>query len=95
MSWRRTSTLCRYADNVIAQQLSQISGVAQVVIGEERKIGQWVQVDPTKLVTTGQTLCVSPRSPCSQEDFRLPVSAPMLGGQRSAQENPDRPLQEY
>jgi hydrophobe/amphiphile efflux-1 (HAE1) family protein len=45
-----------YADTVIAQQISQISGVAQVVIGGEQKPAVRVQVDPAKLQTRGLTL---------------------------------------
>ena len=38
-----------YADNVVAQQISQIPGVAQVIIGGEQKPAIRVQVDPAKL----------------------------------------------
>jgi multidrug efflux pump subunit AcrB len=44
-----------FADNVIAQQMSQISGVSQVVIGGEQKPAVRVQVDPAKLQTRGLT----------------------------------------
>ena len=45
-----------FADNVIAQQISQITGVAQVIIGGEQKPAIRVQVDPAKLQTRGLTL---------------------------------------
>jgi hydrophobe/amphiphile efflux-1 (HAE1) family protein len=45
-----------YADTVVAQQISQITGVAQVVIGGEQKPAVRVQVDPAKLETRGLTL---------------------------------------
>jgi len=45
-----------FADNVVAQQISQINGVAQVVIGGEQKPAIRVQVDPAKLQTRGLTL---------------------------------------
>jgi hydrophobe/amphiphile efflux-1 (HAE1) family protein len=45
-----------YADNVLAQQISQITGVAQVIIGGEQKPAIRVQVDPAKLQTRGLTL---------------------------------------
>jgi hydrophobe/amphiphile efflux-1 (HAE1) family protein len=45
-----------FADNVIAQQISQITGVAQVSIGGEQKPAIRVQVDPAKLQTRGLTL---------------------------------------
>ena len=44
------------ADNVVAQQISQITGVAQVIIGGEQKPAIRVQVDPAKLQTRGLTL---------------------------------------
>jgi hydrophobe/amphiphile efflux-1 (HAE1) family protein len=45
-----------YADTVVAQQISQISGVSQVIIGGEQKPAVRVQVDPAKLETRGLTL---------------------------------------
>ena len=45
-----------YADNVLAQQISQIAGVAQVTIGGEQKPAIRVQVDPAKLQARGLTL---------------------------------------
>jgi hydrophobe/amphiphile efflux-1 (HAE1) family protein len=49
------TTVDDYADNVLAQQISQISGVAQVTIGGEQKPAVRVQVDPAKLQTRGLT----------------------------------------
>lgn len=45
-----------YGNNVIAQQLSQIKGVAQVDIMGERKPAVRVQVDPGKLASLGMSL---------------------------------------
>src|SRR5205085_4036660 len=45
-----------FADTVVAQQISQISGVAQVVIGGEQKPAVRVEVDPAKLQSRGLTL---------------------------------------
>ena len=45
-----------YADTVLAQQISQISGVAQVFIAGEQKRAVRVQVDPSKLAAMGLTL---------------------------------------
>src|SRR5579883_3411331 len=45
-----------YAENIIAQQLSQISGVALVNIGGQQKPAIRVQVDPEKLATKNLTL---------------------------------------
>src|SRR5262245_36274976 len=44
-----------FADTVIAQRISQITGVAQVSIGGEQKPAIRVQVDPAKLQTRGLT----------------------------------------
>jgi hydrophobe/amphiphile efflux-1 (HAE1) family protein len=49
-------TVDQYADTILAQQISQISGVAQVTIGGEQKPAIRVQVDPAKLAATGLTL---------------------------------------
>jgi hydrophobe/amphiphile efflux-1 (HAE1) family protein len=45
-----------YVDNRVAQQISQLPGVAQVQIGGEQKPAIRVQVDPAKLVASGLTL---------------------------------------
>ncbi len=45
-----------YADNILAQQISQISGVSQVFIGGERKRAVRVQIDPARLAAMGLTL---------------------------------------
>ncbi len=45
-----------YADNILSQQISQISGVAQVFIGGEQKRAVRVQVDPSRLAAMGMTL---------------------------------------
>jgi len=45
-----------YADNILSQQISQIEGVSQVLIGGEQKRAVRVQVDPAKLSAMGMTL---------------------------------------
>jgi hydrophobe/amphiphile efflux-1 (HAE1) family protein len=45
-----------FAENVIAQQISQISGVALVLVGGQQKPAIRVQVDPGKLQARGLTL---------------------------------------
>jgi multidrug efflux pump len=49
-------TVDDYADVVLSQQMSQISGVSQVIIGGEQKRAVRVQVDPAKLAAMGMTL---------------------------------------
>jgi hydrophobe/amphiphile efflux-1 (HAE1) family protein len=45
-----------FADNILAQQISQIAGVAQVYLGGEQKRAVRVQVDPARLASMGLTL---------------------------------------
>ena len=45
-----------YADNILSQQISQITGVSQVTIGGEQKRAIRVQVDPARLAAMGMTL---------------------------------------
>ena len=45
-----------YADNFLAQQMSQVRGVAQVQIWGEQKPAIRIQVDPAKLASAGLTL---------------------------------------
>jgi hydrophobe/amphiphile efflux-1 (HAE1) family protein len=45
-----------FAENVVAQQISQITGVALVAIGGQQKPAVRVQVDPAKLTSRGLTL---------------------------------------
>jgi len=45
-----------YADEILAQQISQIGGVSQVIIGGEQKRAVRVQVDPARLAAMGMTL---------------------------------------
>jgi HAE1 family hydrophobic/amphiphilic exporter-1 len=45
-----------YADSYLAQQISQVTGVAQVAIGGEQRPAIRVQVDPAKLATRGLSL---------------------------------------
>jgi hydrophobe/amphiphile efflux-1 (HAE1) family protein len=45
-----------FAENVAAQQISQVAGVAQVFIGGQQTPSVRVQVDPAKLTASGLTL---------------------------------------
>jgi hydrophobe/amphiphile efflux-1 (HAE1) family protein len=45
-----------YADSFLAQQISQVSGVAQVSLGGEQRPAIRIQVDPAKLASRGLTL---------------------------------------
>jgi HAE1 family hydrophobic/amphiphilic exporter-1 len=45
-----------YAENILAQQISQIAGIAQVSIGGQQKPAVRVQIDPNKLAAVGLQL---------------------------------------
>jgi hydrophobe/amphiphile efflux-1 (HAE1) family protein len=45
-----------YAENVLAQHISQIAGVAQVTIGGQQKPAVRIQVDPAKIASLGMSL---------------------------------------
>ena len=49
-------TVDDYVDNFLAQQISQVSGVAQTLIGGEQKTSIRVEIDPGKLAAAGLTL---------------------------------------
>ena len=49
------TAVSEYADNFLAQQISQVQGVAQVSIGGEQKPSIRVQLDPGKLAARGLT----------------------------------------
>jgi HAE1 family hydrophobic/amphiphilic exporter-1 len=53
-----------YVETKLAQQISQLSGVAQVLIGGQQKPAIRIQLDPAKLVAKGLSL----------EDVRTPLS---------------------
>jgi hydrophobic/amphiphilic exporter-1 (mainly G- bacteria), HAE1 family len=47
------TTVDDYAENVLAQQISRIPGVAQVAIGGQQKPAVRIQVDPVKIASMG------------------------------------------
>jgi HAE1 family hydrophobic/amphiphilic exporter-1 len=47
------TTVDDFAENILAQQISQIPGIAQVSIGGQQKPAVRVQIDPTKLAALG------------------------------------------
>jgi hydrophobe/amphiphile efflux-1 (HAE1) family protein len=50
------TTVDDYADNVLAQHISQVAGVGQVIIAGEQKPAIRIQVDPARLAASGLTL---------------------------------------
>ena len=69
-----------YADNVLAQQISQMSGVGQVFIAGQRKRSVHVQVDPAKLAAMGMTL----------EDVRTALVGSTVNGAKGTIDGPKR-----
>jgi len=63
-----------YADTILAQQISQITGVAQVLIVGEQKPSVRVQIDPQKLASVRLGL----------EDVRMVLSAATLDGPKGS-----------
>ena len=53
---RPVTEVSDFADNVLAQQISQIQGVSQVNIGGQQKPAIRIQIDPAKLSARGLTL---------------------------------------
>jgi hydrophobe/amphiphile efflux-1 (HAE1) family protein len=74
-----------YADVVLAQQLSQLSGVSQVLIGGEQKRAVRVQVDPAKLAAMNLTL----------EDVRGVLVNATVDGPKGTVETPNRAYTVY
>ncbi len=64
------TTVSDAVDAQLAQQISQISGVAQVVIGGQQKPSIRVQIDPAKLVAKGLSL----------EDVRAQIALTTVDG---------------
>jgi hydrophobe/amphiphile efflux-1 (HAE1) family protein len=50
------TTVDDYAENVLSQQLSQVSGVSQVLVGGQQKPAIRVQIDPARIASMGMTL---------------------------------------
>ena len=71
-----------FAENVLAQQMSQISGVAQVLVGGQQKPAVRVEVDPEKLAAMGMTL----------EDVRTLLVSATVDGPKARSMASTRPL---
>src|SRR5262245_47015282 len=60
-----------YVDNFLAQQISQVPGVAQTTIGGEQKTAIRIEVDPGRLASSGLTL-EDVRSTVTQQTTNAP-----------------------
>src|SRR5271169_59826 len=83
-----TLPLTEVDDNVetkLAQQISQVSGVAQVLIGGQQKPAIRIQLDPAKLVAKGLSL----------EDVRTPLSVATVDSPKGALDGATRSFTIY
>src|SRR5579871_4049577 len=79
------TTVDDYAENILAQQISQLPGIAQVEIGGQQKPAVRVQVDPAKLASMGMSL----------EDVRNAVSIASVDAPKGSLDGPRRNLTIY
>src|SRR5208282_5657098 len=79
------TTVDDYAENILAQQISQIPGVAQVSIGGQQKPAVRVQIDPTKLAALGLQM----------EDVAGVISAATVDAPKGSINGPKRSLTIY
>ena len=68
-----------YAENVLAQHLSKISGVSEVLVGGQQKPAIRVQIDPAKLAAMGLTL----------EDVRSALTNATVNSPKGSIDGPD------
>jgi hydrophobe/amphiphile efflux-1 (HAE1) family protein len=73
------------ADTLLAQQISQIAGVSQVIIGGEQKPSVRVQVDPARLAAMGLTM----------EDVRILLTAATANTPKGAIDGPKQSFSIY
>ena len=69
-----------FAENILAQQLSQVSGVAQVLVGGQQTPAVRVQVDPARLAGLGLTL----------EDVRTTLAASTANQPKGSIDGPNQ-----
>ena len=83
----RSPSVDDYADTILAQQISQITGVAQVSIGGEQKPAMRVQVDPAKLADQGPHA----RGRARRARLRPPPTPPKARSTAQRQASPSPP----
>ncbi|MGA2191256.1 MAG: efflux RND transporter permease subunit [Steroidobacteraceae bacterium] len=79
------TTVDDYAENILAQQISQIPGVAQVSIGGQQKPAVRVQIDPIKLAALGLQM----------EDVANVITAATVDAPKGSINGPKRALTIY
>jgi hydrophobe/amphiphile efflux-1 (HAE1) family protein len=76
------TTVDDYAENILSQQLSQITGVSQVSVGGQQKPAIRIDVDPAKLANMGMTL----------EDVRNTLTNATVNAPKGSLDGPARSL---
>jgi HAE1 family hydrophobic/amphiphilic exporter-1 len=79
------TTVDDYAENILAQQISQIPGVAQVSVGGQQKPAVRVQIDPVKLAALGLQM----------EDVASVINVATVDAPKGAINGPQRSLTIY
>jgi hydrophobic/amphiphilic exporter-1 (mainly G- bacteria), HAE1 family len=79
------TTVDDYAENILAQQISQIPGIAQVSIGGQQKPAVRVQIDPGKLAALGLQM----------EDVANVISAATVDAPKGSINGPKRSMTIY
>ena len=79
------TTVDDFAENILAQQISRITGIAQVSIGGQQKPAVRVQIDPVKLAALGLQM----------EDVAGVISAATVDAPKGAINGPRRALTIY
>jgi hydrophobe/amphiphile efflux-1 (HAE1) family protein len=74
-----------YAENVVEQQISQLPGVGQVLVGGQQTPAIRVQVDPARLAAMGLTL----------EDVRSVLTSATVDDPKGSVDGPDRSFTIY
>jgi hydrophobe/amphiphile efflux-1 (HAE1) family protein len=74
------TTVDDYAENILSQRLSQIAGVAQVLVGGQQKPAIRVQIDPGRLAAMGLTL----------EDVRSVLTNATVNEPKGSIDGPDK-----
>ena len=79
------TTVDDYAENILAQQISQIPGIGQVSIGGQQKPAVRVQIDPTRLAALGMQM----------EDIANVISAATVDAPKGSINGPKRAITIY
>jgi hydrophobe/amphiphile efflux-1 (HAE1) family protein len=76
------TTVDDYAENILAQQLSQVSGVGQLYVGGQQKPSIRIDVDPVRLAAMGMTM----------EDVRNTLTNATVNSPKGSLDGPTRSL---